>query len=54
MILGLVAVVIGSQIGAKVMTEKMKARWIKTLFGLLRLGVAVRFSWPVVSHLIIR
>ncbi len=54
MILGLVAVVIGSQIGAKVMMEKMKARWIKALFGLLLLGVAVRFSWPAVSHLIIR
>ena len=52
MALGLVAVVIGSQIGAKVMKEKMKARWIKELFGLLLLGVAVKFSWPVVVSLL--
>ena len=49
MAVGLIAVVVGAQIGAKVMKEKMKARWIKQLFGLLLLGVAVRFAWPIVS-----
>lgn len=52
MVLGLVAVIIGSQIGAKVMTEKMKARWIKQAFGILLLLVAGKFSWPIVSHLL--
>lgn len=51
MALGLVAVVVGSQIGAKIMKEKMKARWIKELFGVLLLGVAVKFSWPIVAPL---
>ncbi len=46
---GLIAVVIGSQIGAKVMKEKMKARWIKQVFGMLLLGVAARFAWPIIS-----
>ena len=50
MALGLIAVVIGSQIGAKVMKERMKARWIKEAFGVLLLLVAVKFSWPVVVH----
>ena len=49
MAVGLIAVVIGSQIGAKVMKEKMKARWIKQLFGLLLLGVAAKFAWPIIS-----
>ena len=42
MVLTLIAVIIGSQIGAKVMKEKMKARWIKQMFGLVLLGVAVK------------
>ncbi len=42
MVLTLFAVVIGSQIGAKVMKEKMKARWIKQMFGIVLLGVAVK------------
>ncbi|WP_417808161.1 sulfite exporter TauE/SafE family protein [Thioclava sp.] len=46
----LVAVIIGSQIGAKVMNEKMKARWIKRLFGVLLIGVAIKFVWPIFSH----
>lgn len=53
MALGLVAVVVGSQIGAKIMKEKMKARWIKQLFGLLLLGVAAKFSWPVIAPLLV-
>lgn len=52
MVMGLIAVVIGSQIGAKVMKEEMKARWIKEIFGLLLVGVAVKFSWPIVSRLL--
>jgi uncharacterized protein len=50
MALGLVAVVVGSQIGAKVMRERMKARWIKQLFGVLLLAVAVKFAWPVIAR----
>ncbi len=37
-----VGVVIGSQIGANVMKEKMKAKWIKQLFAVVLLGVAVK------------
>lgn len=37
-----IAVIVGSQIGAKVMKEKMKARWIKQMFGVVLLGVAVK------------
>ncbi|BBB33347.1 conserved hypothetical protein [Thermotomaculum hydrothermale] len=37
-----IAVIIASQIGAKVMKEKMKARWIKQMFGIILLGVAVK------------
>ena len=54
MVMGLVAVIIGSQIGAKVMKEQMKARWIKEMFGVLLLGVAVKFSWPVITQLLAR
>jgi uncharacterized membrane protein YfcA len=50
MLLGFIAVIIGSQIGAKVMKEKMKARWIKQAFGVLLLLVAVKFSWPIVTE----
>ncbi len=50
MSIGLLAVIIGSQIGARVMKEEMKAPWIKAMFGLLLLGVAVKFSWPVVGR----
>ncbi len=37
-----IAVIVASQIGAKVMKEKMKARWIKQMFGIVLLGVAVK------------
>jgi uncharacterized membrane protein YfcA len=37
-----IAVIIGSQIGAKVMKEKMKARWIKQMFALVLLAVAMK------------
>jgi uncharacterized membrane protein YfcA len=42
MISATVCVIIGSQIGAKVMKEKMKAKWIKWMFALVLLGVAVK------------
>jgi hypothetical protein len=35
-----VAVIIGSQVGAKVMKEKMKAKWIKQMFAVVLLGVS--------------
>ncbi len=37
-----IAVIIASQIGAKVMKERMKARWIKQMFAVVLLGVAVK------------
>jgi hypothetical protein len=37
-----IAVIVGSQIGAKVMKEKMKAKWIKQMFAVLLLGVAIK------------
>ena len=37
-----IAVIIASQIGAKVMKEKMKARWIKQMFAVVLLAVAVK------------
>jgi uncharacterized membrane protein YfcA len=37
-----VCVIIGSQIGAQVMKEKMKAKWIKQMFAVVLLGVAVK------------
>ena len=37
-----IAVLIGSQAGAKVMKEKMKAKWIKQMFAVVLLAVAVK------------
>jgi uncharacterized membrane protein YfcA len=37
-----IAVIIASLFGAKVMKEKMKARWIKQMFGVVLLGVAMK------------
>lgn len=42
-----VAVALASQIGAKVMKEKMKARWIKQMFAVVLLGVAVKLLWKL-------
>ena len=42
-----IAVIIGSQIGAKVMKEKMKARWIKQMFAVVLLGVAIKLLWKL-------
>ncbi len=42
-----IAVIIGAQLGAKVMKEKMKARWIKQMFGILLISVAIKFSWKI-------
>lgn len=39
------AVIIGGWIGARVMKDKMKAIWIKRLFALVLLGVAVKLLW---------
>lgn len=47
MIATTVAVIIASQIGAKVMKEKMKARWIKQMFAVVLLGVAVKLLWKL-------
>ena len=40
-----IAVIVASQIGARVMKEKMKAKWIKQIFGVLLVAVAVKLSW---------
>ncbi|RKX59745.1 MAG: sulfite exporter TauE/SafE family protein [Thermodesulfobacteriota bacterium] len=37
-----IAVIIGSQIGARVMKGKMKPLWIKRLFGFILIGVAIK------------
>jgi uncharacterized membrane protein YfcA len=37
-----IAVIIGSQVGAKVMREKMKPKWIKQMFAVVLLGVALK------------
>ncbi|MGA7829297.1 MAG: sulfite exporter TauE/SafE family protein [Geobacteraceae bacterium] len=42
-----IVVIIGSQIGAKVMKEKMKAKWIKQMFAVLLLGVAIKLLWKL-------
>jgi len=42
-----IAVIIASQIGAKVMKEKMKAQWIKQIFGVLLIFVAIKLSWNI-------
>ncbi len=42
-----IVVIIGSQIGAKVMKEKMKSRWIKQMFAVILLGVAVKLLWKL-------
>ena len=42
-----IAVIIGSQIGAKVMKEKIKATWIKQMFAVVLLGVAVKLLWKL-------
>lgn len=47
MIATTVAVIIGSQVGAKVMKEKMKAKWIKQMFAVVLLGVAAKLLWKI-------
>ena len=42
-----IAVIIASQIGARVMKEKMKARWIKQMFAVVLLGVAAKLLWKL-------
>ncbi|PXF58220.1 MAG: hypothetical protein C4B58_07220 [Deltaproteobacteria bacterium] len=42
-----IAVIIGSQIGARVMKKKMKPRWIKQMFAAVLLGVAVKLLWKL-------
>lgn len=36
------AVVVASQLGAHLMKRKMKAKWLKQMFGVLLIGVAVK------------
>jgi uncharacterized membrane protein YfcA len=45
LIYGSIAVIIASQIGARVMKNKMKAKWIKQIFGGLLIAVAMKLSW---------
>jgi len=47
MLAATVSVVIGSQLGAKVMNEKMKAKWIKQMFAVVLLGVAGKLLWKI-------
>jgi uncharacterized membrane protein YfcA len=48
MVVTTIGVIIGSQIGAKVMKEKMRDRWIKQVFAFLLLGVAVKLLWSLI------
>lgn len=41
------AVIVASQAGAKLMRERMKARWIKQFFGVVLIGVAIKLAWPM-------
>lgn len=43
-----IAVILASQIGVRVMNEKMKAKWIKQIFGMLLVLVAIKLSWPLI------
>jgi uncharacterized membrane protein YfcA len=45
MIATTIAVIVASQAGAKVMKENMKAKWIKQMFAVVLLGVAVKLLW---------
>lgn len=49
-----IAVIIGSQIGARVMKERMKPKWIKQMFGILLIAVAIKLSWPYMSNILRR
>ena len=42
-----IAVIIASQIGARVMKEKMKARWIKQMFAVVLLAIAAKLLWKL-------
>lgn len=41
------AVIISAQIGAYIMKDKMKAKWIKQMFAVILLGVAVKLLWKL-------
>jgi len=43
-----IAVIVASQIGARVMKGKMEARWIKQIFGVLLLLIAAKLSWSLI------
>jgi hypothetical protein len=43
-----IAVIIGSQVGAKAMREKMRSKWIKRMFAVVLLGVAVKLLWSLI------
>jgi len=43
-----IAVIVASQMGARVMKEQMKARWIKQIFGLVLLLIAIKLSWSLI------
>ncbi len=45
MIFTAIAVIIGSQIGARVMKEKMKSKWIKQIFGIILIIVGIKLLW---------
>ena len=42
-----IAVIIGAQIGAHVMRDKMKAKWLKQMFGVVLLAVAIKLLWKL-------
>jgi len=48
LLLATFAVIAGSQLGARIMRHKMKAKWIKRLFGLVLIVVALKLGLKVV------
>ena len=51
MVASSIAVIIASQIGARVMKERMKAKWIKQMFGVVLLGVAAKLLLKILFPL---
>ncbi len=43
------AVIVASQLGAWLMRERLKARWIKQGFGVLLVAIAVKLAWPILG-----
>ncbi len=45
------AVIIGSQFGAKFMSEKAKPKMVKKIYAIVLIGIAIKLSWEAISNL---